>query len=383
MASVPRNKVICENTVGVYHVWSRCVRQSGLFGRRSKNRAERKLWVPQRVSELVQVFAVEACVFAVLSTHYHLLVRNRVDLARQWSDEEVVRRWWQLAPKRKDEHGNAADPTDREIQAMLSKPDQVAKWRRRLSSISWFMKFLNEYIAKRANAEDGVRGHFFDGRFKCRRLLDEAAVMACAIYIDLNEIRAHLANSSEESRNTSAYFRIIAKIKRQLRREAQRAGEQIVISSITAEDPDYWLCPISESDTVPLLGPSGAESVRRSSELLATQTSEQRPAAEIGVQNHGQKFFRHGFLPCDADEYLKLLDWNARRVIPGKSSIEATLPPILTRLGFDSAVWLEMIEHFEEWFFGAVGSAARVEEEAARTGRRWIHGIGRIRASFG
>ena len=166
------------------------------------------------------------------ANHYHLILRNRPDLAAQWTDEEVVRRWWRLCPERKDEQGRPAEPTELEIQSLLSDPAQVAEYRKRLRSVSWFMKSLNEWFSQRTNAEEGLHGHFWEERFKCRNLLDVGAILACSIYVDLNEIRADLAATPENSPNTSAYRRILARILRQARAEAGGSG-------VSREATDY------------------------------------------------------------------------------------------------------------------------------------------------
>jgi hypothetical protein len=67
---------------------------------------------------------------------------------------------------------------------------------------------LNEGIARRAIAEDGVKGRFWEGRFKCQALLDEAALVAAPAYLDLNPIRAGLAETPEASDRTSIQERI-------------------------------------------------------------------------------------------------------------------------------------------------------------------------------
>jgi hypothetical protein len=305
----------------------------------------------------------------------HLILRNRPDLAAQWSDEEVVRRWWRLYPERTDDQGRPAEPTQLEINSILADPAKVAVYRQRLRSVSWFMKSLNEWFAKRANAEDGVRGHFWQERFRARNLLHEGAILACSIYIDLNEIRAELAATPEESQNTSAYRRILARILRRARAEAAGWDGGRTGADYRPDDPDYWMCPISEQDRAPLLGPA-----------VEPQPSCEAPAATVAIESGAYpaiKPWRHGFLPVSVDEYLELLDWTGRQVVAGKRGvIDEAYPPILERLGLRASAWLEVIENFDIWFHGAVGQAEALAQHAARTGRHWIQGLRACRQAF-
>jgi hypothetical protein len=101
-----------------------------------------------------------------------------------------------------------AVPDQNAIRALADCPERIALLRQRLSSLSWLMAQMNEFIARAANKEDKVKGRFWEGRFKCQALLDETATASCMVYVDLNPIRAALADTPEESEFTSIQERI-------------------------------------------------------------------------------------------------------------------------------------------------------------------------------
>jgi hypothetical protein len=113
-----------------------------------------------------------------------------------WSDQEVALRWLQIFPGKRIEE-QLGNPTQADVDALAKDMEKLEAIRSRLSDISWFMRALSDPIARRANSEEKCTGAFRDGRFKAQRLLDEAGMLACCMYVDLNPIRAAMAESIE------------------------------------------------------------------------------------------------------------------------------------------------------------------------------------------
>ena len=210
-----RSTLISPQDTPYYHCVSRCVRQSFLCGKNKFTGASyehRRGWVEDRLHLLAEVFAIDVCAYAVMSNHTHVVVHINEDKAKSWSVTEVIQRWHRLY-RGTLLSNQYVSPHERENmpESMVVAVEEVAKiWRTRLSSISWFMRSLNEYIAREANKEDGCKGRFWEGRFKSQALLDEAALAACMVYVDLNPVRAKMATTPEQSDHTSIQYRINA-----------------------------------------------------------------------------------------------------------------------------------------------------------------------------
>ena len=114
---------------------------------------------------LAQVFCIDVAAYAVMSNHYHVVLFVNADEAAQLDGLQVVERWHCLFKgnllSQRFARGEALDVAELEVLMTI-----VAEWRRRLSDISWFMRLINEGIARQANAEDGCTGRFWEGRFK-------------------------------------------------------------------------------------------------------------------------------------------------------------------------------------------------------------------------
>jgi REP element-mobilizing transposase RayT len=172
------------------------------------------------------VFAIELCAYAVMSNHYHVVLRIDTQKAGVWSDSEVALRWKRLFAGPNVVHrwleGSTLNSSEREHVSEL-----IAIWRERLMSLSWFMRCMNEAIARLANAEDKCTGRFWEGRFKSQALLDEKALLTCMAYVDLNPIRAAIANTPEDSDYTSIQQRIKGKAPESLRPFGGRSNDDV------------------------------------------------------------------------------------------------------------------------------------------------------------
>ena len=367
-----RKDIVRDGQVGVYHCHSRCVRRAFLCGQDSYSGIDyehRKQWVHSRLAWLAGLFAIDGVTCSVMSNHHHVILRTRPDLLDNWTDVEVARRWLQALPTRKrvDENWVPREPDEKEVVKIVADPQRMVTLRARLSKLSWFMACLNEYIARRANAEDGVTGRFFEGRFKSKALLDEAAIVACMVYVDLNPIRAKLADSPECSLFTGAYDRIVAKQAREKIKAlgaARRAGapeapargklnEAQVVAIREAKHSrtrDRWLCRLDH----------------RKNKCPGKQ------AAKLGL------------IPLSTEEYLELLDWTGRQIRAGKrGAIPGHLAPILKRLSLEVDTWMRMVEGFGDLFWRVVGRVEAMVKAARIAGKRWFKGLASSRSIYG
>jgi REP element-mobilizing transposase RayT len=331
----------------------------------------RKTWIVHRLRHLAALFAIEVCAYAVMENHYHAILRLRPDIVATWSDWEVATRWLTLFPRHHTIDGTALPPTDLDVLALTHDPERIAQLRQRLCSLSWFMGRLNEFIARAANKEDKVKGRFWESRFKCQVLLDDASIATCMVYVDLNPIRAGLAATPEESDFTSIQERIrswqqdtrtedSAFTQAQNRRPGspvtgmsipENAGESLELSSEYGSTLDHslyadassadWLCPISSDSQ------------------------------------------KRGILQMTPAEYFNLVDQSGRIIRSGKrGAIDADLMPILLRIGANPDAWLETISSFGSRFRLAAGLLSNLRNFANRLGRRWITGVAAARTAF-
>jgi REP element-mobilizing transposase RayT len=282
----------------------------------------RRQWIEDKLLELGQIFALEVCAYAVMSNHYHVVLYIDQEQAANWSMDEVISHWHQLFS------GNVLSQRYCRGEFLGPAEDKALKectktWRERLMDISWFMRVLNEHIAREANAEDNCSGRFWEGRFKSQALLDEAALAACMVYVDLNPIRAAMANTPEQSAYTS--------IKRRMHHAQQ-------------------------TDT--------PNAIRQQVKALMPFVGDPRKDMPKG-------------LPFKLTDYLELVDWTGRIIREDKrGSIPEGIPPVLQRLNIEPQHWLYLSKNYESPFKGLVGSVYKLKQACELLGYQRMPGLG-------
>ncbi|MEL7296912.1 MAG: hypothetical protein AAGJ86_04570 [Pseudomonadota bacterium] len=299
---------------------SRCVRRAFLCGvdhYSGKSYEHRRQWIEDRVRVLSSIFSIDVCAYAVMSNHYHLVVRIDTAASKTWSDEEVLARWTTLfkGPLLVQDYlaGNVLSAAETETLA-----DIIKIYRARLSSLSWFMRCLNEPIARRANAEDQCTGHFWESRFISQALKSERALISAMVYVDLNPIRAGIAKTPETSTYTSIKERL------------QAIG-----------DPDRT----SRALTKAVRRLLDTNEIRRAPTTIKPLLPFRNKSANTREAAPGVS------LPIKFDDYIALVDTTGRIAIEGKRGrIADTLKPILKRLDSQAQQFLQASTQFSKHY---------------------------------
>ena len=177
------------------------------------------------------------------------------------------------------------------------------------------------------NKEDNCTGKFWEGRFKSQALLDEAALLSCMAYVDLNPIRAAIASNLEASDFTSIKERI-TQFKSYQRQKDKRNSD--------------------------------CKTVAQPKSLLPF-------AATLDTQA----------LPFSYADYFELVDWSGRQIDPKKRGFIAKgEPKILSVLAIDSDDWLTTVKEFRRQYGNFAGGERRLRDYAHRHGRSWCKGVG-------
>jgi REP element-mobilizing transposase RayT len=222
-----RETLVSLEATPYYHCISRCVRRAWLCGEdpyTGKSFEHRRQWVLDRLRELADIFTIDVSVYAILSNHFHVVLHVDANKAKELTDRQIIEQWNRLYKGHMlaDRYLAGEVMSKAEWEALS---ELIEKWRIRLHDISWFMRRMNEHLALKANAEDNCKGRFWEGCFKSQALLDEGALLTCMSYVDLNPIRAGLAQNLEESDFTSIQERIEVYAKQQKANKTNQGSE--------------------------------------------------------------------------------------------------------------------------------------------------------------
>lgn len=336
--ALARKHQVSLDVTPYYHCVTRCVRRAFLCGEDSatgKSFEHRRGWMEERLLALQSIFAIDIAAYAIMSNHYHVVLHVDRSLAEDWDDFTVVARWHclfkgTLLTQKFARQEPLGKP---ELEAVAEK---AAEWRQRLMDISWFIRCLNEPIARQANQEDQCAGRFWEGRFKSQALLDEKALMACMAYVDLNPVRAKMAETPEDSDHTS--------IKRRV--------ETVALKKLDEEPIDNVITSSQTSDLMPFVG-----------------------CPRAGMPQG---------LPFRYMDYLQLLDWTGRQIRSDRRGyIDHQFPDILNRLKINPTQWLVMSQHFESRFRGAVGVIDHLKQACRVFGRVRVTNLARCQLLLG
>lgn len=261
-----------------------------------------------------------------MSNHYHVVLHINKQQADNWSFDEVIERWHSLYK------GNALSQrylrsSEFSEAELLKLTEFVEVWRERLMDLGWFIGRLNEFIARQANYEDKCTGRFWEGRFKSQALLDEKALAACLAYVDLNPVRAKMADTPETSNHTS------------IKSRAEKTK-----SAHTPNHPKQ-----QAKNLMPFVG-------------------------------NPRKDMPQG-LPFKLTDYLELVELTGRVIREDKRGyIEHHQPPILQRLSIESEQWMKMTTSFEKQFKSLVGNPSLMDTAIAVLGQKRRAGIQNCKA---
>ena len=321
----PRKSQIAIESTPMYHCVSRCVRRAFLCGEdrySGKSYDHRRAFLEQELLRLGEVFYLDVVAYSVMSNHYHVVHFIDQEAMKAADTNDIVSRWHQI------HKGNAVsvkylDGESLERHEIDQLNVYVDRWREQLASISWYMRVLNEKVARMANIEDDVTGRFWEGRFKCQALLDEQALLSCMAYVDLNPVRAGMEKTPEESAHTSIKLRV-----------------------------SHW----KEASASTKIGDRNHQDMQPNSlHPFAGNLREPMPEGII----------------FNLVDYLELVDWTGRQIREDKvGSIDAAAEPILKRLSISPEHWVYLCTHFESRFKGLVGSAHSLKHACEVFGRQ-------------
>lgn len=296
-----RRKTVNYDDTRWYHCISKIARGLDILDKYEKRLKRR---IESELSRLSKLFAIRVGGYAIMGTHFHLLLHVNVELAKNWSPVEVVNRWAMLCPPRnKKRELLKGEELQFWIDDKAKDQSYVENRRERLTDLGWFHRFLKQPLSVFVNKLENCSGTLFQGRFKSIAVMGFQALLNVAIYIDLNPVAAGIVDVPEAAEFTS--FR-------------SRFENAISNSAFPKLVDRYENCAVDEIDSF-----KGEESL-----WLLSIENRGEGAHEVGM-----------FDELSLIQYMILVDEAGRIPREGKASISEKAAAILDRLGIKHEKW--------------------------------------------
>ena len=287
-----------------FHCCTRAVRKAFILDSHpidNPDKIDRRKWIEERILFLTTVFSIDVCAYAVMSNHYHVILDVNKAHSDEWTPLEVIARWHKIY---KGTELSRAYAKGKQLNAIESELilEFVEICRKKLHDISWFMRNINEPLARIANKEDNCKGRFWESRFKSQALLDEQALLTCMAYVDLNPIRANMSDSIKKSEFTS------------IKQRYEKAKQASCINHIN-QQPKY----------------------------LSKLTG-----------NYSKS--KHNDISIKVTSYIELVEWTSKQLQGNKASINKSTPSVLLELNINPEEFLHSAQYYGSQFHRMVGS---------------------------
>ena len=323
---------MCYEVTRHYLISMRCVRRSFWLNPHEDGVSEcRRGWIVAMLEKLERIFAIDVCSYAIMTNHYHLVLAVNLSAAERWTERDVIERRAQLYKPTKliERYLDNKDLTKAERAEL---PALVKQWREQLVSLSRFMAKLNQTIARKANMEDEHTGHFWQGRFESKALIEPGSVLTAMNYVDLNPVRAGMAYDLESSAYTSVQQRL---------REKNNQPTTAIMDGKVCE--------------APRLAPIDLE-------------SEDSPPVGMTEQQYLDFVYYNGLMAHPTKK---------GRIRPSQEQEE-----VLDKMNIDSKHWPDLQRGFEGLFRYFVGSGEAIKKAGKVIGTPGVHGVGAGRRFF-
>ncbi len=189
----PRLKLDAKEEEAYYHCISRTAGGEWLLGEREKEVLRTQIW------KLAEYCGLEVVTYAVMSNHYHVLVK--VPQCREVSDQELLTRYRALYPRLKAVQEIALKAVEVD---MAKEGDLARAWRekqlRQMFDVSQFNKLLKMRFSIWYNKTNKRYGTLWSERFKSMLVQSGDALMNMAAYIDGNAVRAAIVEDPKDYR---------------------------------------------------------------------------------------------------------------------------------------------------------------------------------------